>query len=152
MNKKLIREWKKVYKSDLSYIVYELKDLAKTPAMIILEGDLGAGKTTFTQAFIGDAETMSPTYSILSECKNFLHADFYRIEKNEEILQLEIPVYLEDKQYFFVEWGMKFARRLLRELPENFTSYVLEINIHEGNSESPEGPSRNFFLYSLHED
>lgn len=152
MNKKLIREWKKVYKSDLSYIVYELKDLAKTPAMIILEGDLGAGKTTFTQAFIGDADTMSPTYSILSECKNFLHADLYRIEKNEEILQLELPVYLEDKQYFFVEWGMKFARRLFRELPENFTSYVLEINIQESHSESPEGPSRNFFLYSLTED
>lgn len=152
MNKKLIREWKKVYKSDLSYIVYELKDLAKTPAMIILEGDLGAGKTTFTQTFIGEAEVMSPTYSILSECKNFLHADLYRIEKNEEILQLEIPVYLEDKQYFFVEWGMKFARRLVRELPESFTPYLLEISIQTGLSESPEGPSRNFFLYSLHDD
>lgn len=152
MNKKLIREWKKVYKSDLSYIVYELKDLAKTPAMIILEGDLGAGKTTFTQSFIGETEVMSPTYSILSECKTFLHADLYRIEKNEEILQLEIPVYLEDKQYFFVEWGMKFARRLVRELPESFTPYLMEITIQPGPSESPEGPSRNFFLYSLHDD
>ena len=120
--------------------------------MIILEGDLGAGKTTFTQNFIGDAETLSPTYSILSETKTVLHADLYRIEKNEEILQLELPVYLEDKQYFFVEWGMKFARRLLRELPENFTPYVLEIVINEGQSDSPEGPSRNFFLSSLHDD
>lgn len=152
MNKKLIREWKKVYKSDLSYIVYELKDLAKVPAMIILEGDLGAGKTTFTQAFVGDSETLSPTYSILSECKNFLHADLYRIEKNEEILQLELPVYLEDKQYFFVEWGMKFARRLFRELPENFTPYLLEISINGNGSDSPEGPSRNFSIYSLHDD
>jgi tRNA threonylcarbamoyladenosine biosynthesis protein TsaE len=152
MNKKLIREWKKVYKSDLSYIVYELKDLAKVPAMIILEGDLGAGKTTFTQAFVGDSETLSPTYSILSECKNFLHADLYRIEKNEEILQLELPGYLEDKQYFFVEWGMKFARRLLRELPENYTSYLLEISINENTTDSPEGPSRNFSVYSLHDD
>ncbi len=152
MNKKLIREWKKVYKSDLSYIVYELKDLAKVPAMIILEGDLGAGKTTFTQSFIGEAETLSPTYSILSECKNFLHADLYRIEKNEEILQLELPVYLEDKQYFFVEWGMKFGRRLMRELPENYSSYLLEININEGAGDAGEGPSRNFFLYSIHDD
>ena len=103
MNKKLIREWKKVYKSDLSYIVYELKDLAKVPAMIILEGDLGAGKTTFIQNFIGEGETLSPTYSILSECKNFLHADLYRVEKNEELFQLEIQMYLEGKQYFFVE-------------------------------------------------
>src|SRR6478609_1911877 len=104
MNKKLVREWKKVYRSDLPYIVYELKDLAKVPAMIILEGDLGAGKTTFTQFFAGEKETLSPTYSILSESKNLVHADFYRIEKNEEVLQLEVPLYLEDKQYFFVEW------------------------------------------------
>ena len=152
MNKKLIREWKKVFKSDLSYIVYELKDIAKVPAMVILEGDLGAGKTTFTQAFIGEKEVLSPTCSILSENRTFLHADLYRIEKNEEILQLELSSYLEDKQYFFVEWGMKFARRLNRELPENFSAYLLEILIHKGGAESPEGPSRDFFLYSLHDD
>lgn len=152
MNKKIIREWKKVYKSDLPYIVYELKDLTKVPAMVILEGDVGAGKTTFTQTFIGEGETLSPTYSILSECKNILHADLYRIEKNEEILQLELPIYLEDKQYFFVEWGMKFARRLLRELPENFSPYLLEISVNEQVGDHPEGPSRNFSLYSLHED
>ncbi len=152
MNKKLIREWKKVFKSDLSYIVYELKDLAKVPSMIILEGDLGAGKTTFTQAFIGEGETLSPTYSILSECKNFLHADLYRIEKNEEILQLELPGYLEEKQYFFVEWGMKFARRLNRELPENYSSYLIEITVNEGSSDSIDSFSRNFSLFSLTED
>lgn len=147
-----MREWKKVYKSDLSYIVYELKDLAKVPAMVILEGDLGAGKTTFTQAFVGDSEILSPTYSILSETKTVLHADLYRIEKNEEILQLELPVYLEDKQYFFVEWGMKFARRLFRELPENFSVYVLEISLNEGPADFGEGPSRNFVLSSLTDD
>lgn len=152
MNKKLIREWKKVYKSDLPYIVYEMRDLTKAPSMIILEGALGAGKTTFVQLFAGDKETLSPTYSILSESKNILHADFYRLEKNEEILQLELPIYLEDKQYFFVEWGMKFARRVLRELPENWNSYVLEININTGNDQSSEGPSRNFSLSSLAED
>lgn len=147
-----MREWKKVYRADLGYIVFELKDLTKSPAMIILEGDVGAGKTTFTQAFVGEKETLSPTYSILSENKGFLHADLYRIEKNEELIQLEIALYLEDKQYFFVEWGMKFAKRLVRELPESFTPYLLEINIHSGGTESPEGPSRDFFLYSLHED
>ncbi len=151
MNKKLIREWKKVYRSDLSYIVYEMKDLVKVPAMVILEGALGAGKTTFTQMFVGDKETLSPTYSILSEAKSVLHADLYRIEKNEEIIQLELSLYLEDKQYFFVEWGMKFARRLVRELPENFNFYLIEIEINEG-TETAEGLSRNYHLYSLHED
>lgn len=151
MNKKIIREWKKVFKSDLPYIVYEMKDLAKVPAMIILEGELGAGKTTFTQTFVGDKEVLSPTYSILSENKNLIHADFYRLEKNEEVLQLEIPMYLDDKQYFFIEWGMKFAGRVIRELPENWTPYLLEIKINPG-TEGEDGPTRNFTFYSLHED
>jgi tRNA threonylcarbamoyladenosine biosynthesis protein TsaE len=152
MNKKLIREWKKVFKSDLSYIVYELKDIMKVPAMIILEGDLGAGKTTFTQAFLGQGETLSPTYSILQECKTALHADLYRIEKSEEILQLELPIYLEDKQYFFVEWGMKFVTRLFRELPENFSIYLLEISMNEGATDISHEASRNFTLSSLQDD
>jgi len=153
MNKKLIREWKKVFFSDLSYIVYELKDLAKIPALIILDGDLGAGKTTFVQHFVGDKEVLSPTYSILSETKNILHADFYRLEKTEEIIQLELSAYLENKNYFFVEWGLKFAKRIYRELPEEFTPYLLEIVINETSAEgSKEGPSRNFAFYTLHED
>lgn len=152
MNKKLIREWKKVFRSDLPYIVYELKDLAKMPAMIILEGDLGAGKTTFTQFFVGDKEILSPTYSILSENKNVVHADFYRLEQNEEVLQLEIPQYLDDKQYFFIEWGMKFARRVIRELPENWTPYLIEIKVNPKTSDLEEEPTRNFSFFSLHDD
>ena len=152
MNKKIIREWKKVFKSDLSYIVYELKDILKVPAMIILDGAVGAGKTSFTQAFLGPGEILSPTYSILQECKSALHADLYRIEKSEEILQLELSLYLEDKQYFFVEWGLKFAGRLSRELPENFLIYLIEISINDGGSDSSGESSRNFFLYSLEND
>ncbi len=152
MNKKIIREWKKVYRSDLSYIVYEMKDLVKVPAMVILEGDLGSGKTTFTQFFVGESDILSPTYSILSETKNIIHADLYRIEKQEEILQLEIPLYIEDKQYFFVEWGLKFSRRLVRELPETWSTYLLEIKINSTSPETEEGFSRNYTLYSLHED
>ena len=152
MNKKIVREWKKVYKSDLPYIVYELKDLAKVPSMIILDGELGVGKTTFTQTFVGDKEILSPTYSILSENRNIIHADFYRLENNEEILQLEIPQYLEDKQYFFIEWGMKFARRVIRELPENWTPYLLEIKVNPNTESGEEGPTRNFTFYTLHDD
>lgn len=152
MNKKVVREWKKVFRSDLPYIVYELKDLAKIPAMIILEGDLGAGKTTFTQFFVGENEILSPTYSILSENKNIVHADFYRLEKNEDVLQLEIPQYIEDKQYFFIEWGMKFARRVIRELPENWTPYLLEIKVNPKSSEADEEATRNFTFYTLHDD
>lgn len=148
MEKNMIREWKKVYQSDLAYIVYELKELVKAPAMIILEGDLGAGKTTFTQHFL-EAETLSPTYSILSETRQVLHADFYRLEKSEDIIPLELGIYLEGKQFFFVEWGMKYARRLFREIPENFSAYLLEIAINDNGQEVP---SRNFMLSTLKDD
>jgi len=149
METKVIREWKKVYKTDLSYIVYELKELIKAPAMIILEGDVGAGKTTFTQHFLESEDTLSPTYSILSETRHLLHADFYRLEKSEDIIPLELSTYLEGKQFFFVEWGMKFARRLFREIPENFNGYLLEILI---NDSTQDVPSRNFILSSLKDD
>ncbi len=150
MEQKIIREWKKVFQSDLSYIVYELKELVKAPAMIILEGDLGAGKTTFTQAFLESAETLSPTYSILSETRQVLHADFYRLEKSEDIIPLELGIYLENKQFFFVEWGLKYARRLFREIPETFSGYVLEIKINDAADASL--GSRNFVLTSLKDD
>lgn len=149
MEKKVIREWKKVFQSDLSYIVYELKELVKAPAMIILEGDLGAGKTTFTQAFLEGGQTLSPTYSILSETGQVLHADFYRLEKSEDIIPLELGIYLEGKQFFFVEWGMKFVRRLFREIPESFNTYVLEILINDGDQPTA---SRNFVLSTLKDD
>jgi len=149
MARKLIREWKKVQKSDLPYIVYELKELVKNPALVLLEGPVGAGKTTFSQHFIGEGAT-SPTYSVLSEHRQILHADFYRLEQQEEVLQLEIPLYLEDKQRFLAEWGEKFARRILRDMPEAWTSYVLDIGVAKG-AEGDEAP-RNFALSSFHED
>lgn len=151
MGRKLVREWKKVYKADLPYIVYELKELAKVPALVFLEGVVGAGKTTFSQHFIAEDGVISPTYNVITEFKQILHADFYRLEKQEEVLQLEIPLYLEGKHWFFVEWGEKFANRLLRDLPEAWTPYVLDIELGKAGNEG-EDVARNFTLSSYFED
>lgn len=151
MGRKTVREWKKVYKTDLSYIVYELKELAKVPAVVFVEGPLGAGKTTFCQHFIGEEFVQSPTYNVLSEYKQILHADFYRLEKQEEVLQLELGMYLDDKQWFFIEWGEKFSRRVLREIPESWTPYVLEVGVGKSAAEGEE-LARNFTLSTYHED
>jgi tRNA threonylcarbamoyl adenosine modification protein YjeE len=149
MAKKLMREWKKVFLTDLSYIVFELKEQTKTPCMIFVEGPLGAGKTTFISQFIGGAT--SPTYSILQDYKTILHADLYRIEHAEDILALELMPQLEDKQYFLVEWGEKFARRLVKELPESYQIYHLQIEINKSTN-SEDVHSRNFYLSSWTED
>lgn len=155
MRKKVIREWKKVYESDLQYIAYELKDLTDKPSVILLEGAMGAGKTTFTKSFIREGDTFSPSYSVLSETPSVLHADLYRLEDKEEIIHIELPLYLESKQYFLVEWGEKYLRTLYRETPEDFSYYNLEITINDSTEQdgqnSDTGASRNFILSEISE-
>lgn len=147
MSEKLIRSWKKVFESDLSYICIELKDIVDAPALIIIEGPMGAGKTTFAKFFINDKEAPSPTYSVINETKDIVHADFYRIKDREEIIHLEIPLYLEGKNFFLVEWGKKHLSSIQKELPEDFNTYILEISIND-KTESQDIESRNFTLYA----
>ncbi len=151
MIQKEIRSWKKVFENDLNYIVYELKELVTTPTLILLEGPMGAGKTTFAKAFItleGD-ESMSPSYSVVNETRNVVHADFYRLKSREEIIHLELALYLEGKKYLFVEWGKQHFTSLLKELPENFHLYLMELSINESSQNDIQ--TRNFTLFEVSE-
>lgn len=147
MRKRELRSWKKVFESDLPHIAFEMKDFVEPPAVLILDGKMGMGKTTFAKVFIGD-ETMSPTYSVLSETPQALHADFYRIKTREEILHLELGLYLEDKKYFLVEWGKDFYSNFISEVPDSFSHYLLTI---ESSSEADKN-QRNFVLYSISDE
>lgn len=152
MKLKPIREWKKVYESDLGYIAYELKDMVEAPAVVILKGEMGAGKTTFTKVFVSETDprskTLSPSYSVLSETPNILHGDFYRLENVDEIIHLELELYLEDKRFFLVEWGEKYIHALTREVPENYSFYQLNLSINDKTDDNKE-QSRNFELFSI---
>ena len=154
MKEMKIRQWKKVFETDLGYIAIELKDIIEAPGVIIINGEMGAGKTTFAKKFVSaneiNANTFSPSYSVLSETPNILHGDFYRIEQQEEILHLELSLYLEEKQYFLVEWGEKYISTLAREVPEDYKFYRLSIVINE-LLESETVQSRNFTLEELSE-
>lgn len=143
MNLNELSEWKKVLESDLEYLAIEIKETVGDRALIILDGEVGAGKTTFVKEFLKGEATQSPSYNILTETRSALHADFYRIEKTEEIMYLELELYLSEKKYFLVEWGKKFIHTLSREVPEAFDFYFLEIKMHE----NPE--FRNFKLSEI---
>jgi tRNA threonylcarbamoyladenosine biosynthesis protein TsaE len=138
----LVRAWKKVVESDLSNIAIELKEVVQPPCVIILDGPVGAGKTTFTRIFVADGSTTSPTYSIINEVDNIVHADLYRIEKKEDLLHLEIPMYLDEKDYFLIEWGMPYINELQRIINDDFKFYLLKIEINENQS-------RNFLLSKI---
>lgn len=135
MHSKNIRNWKKVFQDDLKYIVIEIKDLVDRPAMIFLEGNLGVGKTTFAKEFLGE-EATSPTYSIITEVKSSMHADFYRVEDRSEIDHLELELYLENKEFALLEWGMKYSTTITNQTPDNFSFYELIITeeIHDDKS------------------
>lgn len=138
----VVRTWKKVLESDLVNIATEMKEVIEPPSVIILDGPVGAGKTTFTKIFLDRKGTSSPTYSIINEVDNLLHADLYRIEKKEELIHLEIPMYLEEKDYFLIEWGMPYLHQLQRIIGDEFKYYQLKIEINENNS-------RNFLLTKI---
>lgn len=90
----------------------------KKPPIILLEGDLGAGKTTFTRFFaqaLGITEPItSPTFSIVKQYDrpvSFVHMDLYRIVDEEELVQIGFDDYLE-AEHLLIEWP-KVAEHLL---------------------------------------
>lgn len=148
----ILREWKKVYESDLDSIIYELKDFLTTPIVLILSGEVGVGKTTFTKSFIKSlhirGNTASPTYSVVNEVGEMVHADFYRLKSAEEVVHLELPMYLDEKDYFFIEWGKQYLKELYHEVPREFSFYELLFEINETRDGHDE-PSRNLVLAKL---
>lgn len=143
-----VRHWKKVYQSDISNIIVELKESLKEPAILVLNGAVGAGKTTFTNVFLGEENSGSPTYSLINDCGDVVHADFYRLESAEEIMHLELPMYLDEKKFFLVEWGKDYIRDIYRELSDDFNYFQLDIEsneIKDGHDEA----SRNYFLKKI---
>ncbi|MCK5458219.1 MAG: tRNA (adenosine(37)-N6)-threonylcarbamoyltransferase complex ATPase subunit type 1 TsaE [Melioribacteraceae bacterium] len=96
--------------------------------IIILNGNLGAGKTTFTKSFCKNYKinnVTSPSFSIVNEyigTKKIYHFDFYRLKKIEELYDIGFEEYLIDEEAIvLIEWG-----NLMEEiLPKN----RLEINI-----------------------
>lgn len=88
-----------------------LTEYLKPGMVILLEGDLGAGKTTFTKgigAGLGINRIIkSPTYTIVREYKDgripLYHVDLYRLEE-EEVIDLGLDEYFEGEGISVVEW------------------------------------------------
>jgi tRNA threonylcarbamoyladenosine biosynthesis protein TsaE len=93
--------------------------LMPTPRLVILRGDLGAGKTTLVKgiaAALGAAdadEVTSPTFTLVHEYQGaktkIYHLDLYRLETERELATLGIEEMIaEPEALVLVEWGEKF--------------------------------------------
>ena len=86
------------------------------PAVIALHGNLGAGKTCFTQGLAQAADVKepvcSPTYTLISEYMGsipFYHIDLYRLGGPEEAYDLGLDEYFETDGITVVEWAERAA-------------------------------------------
>ena len=105
--------------------------------VILLSGDLGAGKTAFVQglaAALGVTEQVtSPTFTLAASYEGRLrlhHLDVYRLDNLAEVLDLDLPELLEDQATICIEWG----EVVVPELPRDF----LRIRLHLGHLEDIE--------------
>ncbi len=96
--------------------------------IVLLEGNLGAGKTFFVREvakYFAIDEVSSPTFAIVNEYDGnvkIYHFDFYRIKKERELYDIGIDEYLSDEEAItFIEWAELFPNAV----PEY--SYIVKI-------------------------
>jgi len=90
----------------------ELSSLLLPGDVVLLEGDLGAGKTCFAQGVargLGVSEQVtSPTFTLIREYRGRIplyHLDAYRLEGAADLFSIGVEEYLEGDGVLLVEWG-----------------------------------------------
>lgn len=119
-------EWREVVRQILPAIKYPL---------LLLKGNLGAGKTTFTKELVIQMESKdpvsSPTYALINEYqtpeKKIYHFDLYRLKSLEEAYDMGIEEYLEEKNTFtIIEWP-----EIIEDILQDYPFHELSISIEE---------------------
>lgn len=120
--------------------IEELKNVAQTllhhykeARVFALQGEMGAGKTTFVkflcEALDSDSLVSSPTFTIVNEyvdekCNPIYHFDLYRLESLDEARQIGAEDYFYSGHYCFIEWP-EIASLLL---PDNAVYVKIKVN------------------------
>ena len=109
----------------------KLASRLKTGDVVVLEGELGAGKSELARGIargLGVTETVtSPSFTILNVYESgrcpLYHFDWYRLESEEELYELGMDEYLGGDGIAVVEW----AERCPDAVPENVLRIRLEV-------------------------
>lgn len=104
--------------------------------VIVLSGDLGSGKTKFTEGFLSyfglQNEISSPTFTIVNEYHqndlNIYHFDVYRLSSSDEFYAIGGEQYF-DNGICIIEWG-----EIIKDaLPKNYIHITFERNLENEN-------------------
>lgn len=108
-----MKEWVIASPDEILQVLQAIKTELFAQKNILLYGEMGVGKTTFTKqlaSFLGSQDiTSSPTFSIIqayliSEDKYLYHMDLYRIQSLEELLDIGFEEYLDGENWVVIEW------------------------------------------------
>lgn len=90
------------------------------PLIVVLRGDLGAGKTTLVKGIAegfqaaAAEDVTSPTFTLIHEYRGprvtLYHIDLYRIDTERELETLALDDLLAPNSVLLIEWGEKFPR------------------------------------------
>lgn len=128
--------------SDTQLLAQTLAKKLVSGGTVLLHGDLGSGKTTFTQGLakgLGIANTItSPTFTIMNVypthhpvITQLVHVDLYRINQPSELLQLGIEdVERDPTTLLIIEWPKKITKQW-HHLLGTISFRVTELQHHE---------------------
>ena len=95
-----------------------LGSLLVPPKLVLLRGDLGAGKTTLVKGIAGafeaaaEEDVTSPTFTLIHEYRGpkatLYHIDLYRIDTPRELETLALDDLRSENSILLIEWGEKF--------------------------------------------
>jgi tRNA threonylcarbamoyladenosine biosynthesis protein TsaE len=98
----------------------ELASVLAPPKIVVLRGDLGAGKTTLVKGIAEgfhaarEEDVTSPTFTLIHEYRgpsvSVYHIDLYRIDTQRELETLGLDDLMTENSVLLIEWGEKFAR------------------------------------------
>jgi len=98
----------------------ELASMLAPPKVVVLRGDLGAGKTTLVKGIAegfqaaSEDEVTSPTFTLIHEYRGpaamVYHIDLYSIDTQRELDTLALDDLMNENSVLLIEWGEKFAR------------------------------------------
>lgn len=110
-----------------TYTLQELPAIAKelinevSNKVLLFYGDMGVGKTTLIKELVTQLESddvvSSPTFSLVNEYhsrkgETIYHFDFYRINDEEEALDMGVEDYLYSNNWCLIEWPHKIKNLL----------------------------------------